>query len=86
MHEGGNYVARLLRVGMGVVVDTRGVALYPSDGVADDSLKELAVGRPILAICFLFWGRNSARTNRKVESRWEYDSLSMKASRSGVFS
>lgn len=72
VHEGGNYVARLLWVGVSVVVDTRGVALYPCDGVTDDSLKKLTVGRPLLAICFLFLGRRFAHiyTNRKTESGW----------------
>lgn len=57
VHEGGKYVTRLLRVGMSIVVDTRGIALYPGDGVTDDSLKKLAVGRPLLAVCFLVWGK-----------------------------
>lgn len=54
VHKGGNHIARLLWVGMSVVVNACGVALYAGDGVADDSLKKLAVGRPLLAICILF--------------------------------
>lgn len=67
VHERGNYVARLLRVGMSVVVDTRGVALYPCDGVADDRLKKLAVGRPLLAIYSLFLGTSSTLTGRQSQ-------------------
>lgn len=52
---------------MGIVVDASGVALYPCDRVADDSLKKIAVGRPQLAVCSLVLGRNSVSTNRKAE-------------------
>lgn len=53
IHEGRYHVPGLLRVGMRVVIDTTGVALYPGDGVTDDSLEERAIGRPLFAICCL---------------------------------
>lgn len=43
---------------MGVVVDASGVALYPCHRVADDSLEELAVIGPLIAVGHLHsWAR-----------------------------
>lgn len=50
MHECRDDVSRFLGVGMGVVVDSSGVAFYPRDGVADDRLKKYAVGWPLVAV------------------------------------
>lgn len=35
---------------MGIVVDASGVAFYPCNRVADDSLEELAVIGPLIAV------------------------------------
>lgn len=50
VHEGGDHISWLFGVGMGVVVDARGIALYPGDGVTDDSLEKSAIARPLVAI------------------------------------
>lgn len=50
IHKGRYHVPRLLRVGMRVVVDASGVALYPGNGVTDDGLEKNAVGRPLVGV------------------------------------
>ena len=50
MHERGDDVSGLLGIGVGVVVDAGGVALYPCHGVADDGLEKNAIGRPFVGV------------------------------------
>lgn len=50
VHECGDYISWLLGIGMGVVVDASGVALYPCNRVADDCLEKLAVVGPLFAV------------------------------------
>lgn len=50
VHESGDYVSWFLGVRVSVVVDTRGIALYPCHSVANNSLEEHAVARPVVAI------------------------------------